>query len=100
MVLTGFRNSIFEAPIAQARLIFNTANRHAIETESRPALIARRGANLDLHQPLGREGDHVEKHIGVGSLLHERAKVHHLVGRCGFLAGVEIRNPTLPQNRQ
>jgi len=58
------------------------------------------GANLDPHQPLCREGDHVEKHIGVGSLLHVRAKVHHLVGDCGFLGCVEIRNPNLAENRQ
>jgi hypothetical protein len=40
------------------------------------------GAHLQLHQPLGGESDHVAKDIGVGDLLHERAKVHHLVGHC------------------
>lgn len=38
------------------------------------------GANLQLHQSLGREADHLAQNIGVGGLLHERAKVHHLVG--------------------
>src|SRR4029077_14667048 len=38
--------------------------------------------------------------VGVGGLLHERAKVHHLIGHWGFLGCVEIRNPTLPENHQ
>ncbi len=38
------------------------------------------GANLQLHQPLGGEADHLAQNIGVGGLLHQRAKVHHLVG--------------------
>ena len=51
------------------------------------------GADLHLHQPLGGEGDHVAQNVGVGGLLHERAKVHHLVGHWGFLGCVEISNP-------
>ena len=47
------------------------------------------GADLHLHQPLGGEGDHVAQDVGVGGLLHERAKVHHLVGHRGFLGCVE-----------
>jgi hypothetical protein len=45
-------------------------------------------ADLHLHQPLGGEGDHLAKNVGVGSLLHQRAKVHHLVGHRGFLGCV------------
>ena len=33
-------------------------------------------------------------------ILHERAKVHHLVGHWRFLDCVDNRNPTLPENRQ
>jgi hypothetical protein len=58
------------------------------------------GANLHLHQPLGGERDHVAKNVRVGGLLHQCAKVHHLVGHWGFLGCVDVRNPTLPENRQ
>ena len=40
------------------------------------------GAHLQLHQPLGGETDPLAEDIRVGGLLHERAKVHHLVGHC------------------
>ena len=43
------------------------------------------GADLHLHQPLGGESDHLAQDIRVGGLLHQRAKVHHLVGHRGFL---------------
>jgi hypothetical protein len=51
------------------------------------------GADLHLNQPLGGEGDHVAQDVGVGGLLHKRAKVHHLVGHWGFLGCVEIKQP-------
>src|SRR5579883_197118 len=57
-------------------------------------------ADLQLHQPLGGEGDHVAKNIRVGGLLHESAKVHHLVGHWGSSNQVGSSNPTLPENRQ
>ena len=48
------------------------------------ALLAVRGASqrpdLQLHQPLGGEADHLAHNVSVGGLLHERAKAHHLVG--------------------
>ena len=51
------------------------------------------GAHLQLHQPLGGDGDHVAKNVGVGGLLHQRAKVHHLVGHRRFL-GLRLRFAT------
>lgn len=41
---------------------------------------AGQNADFQLHQPLGGEADHLAQNVGVGGLLHERAKVHHLVG--------------------
>src|ERR1700761_4040714 len=41
---------------------------------------ARHGADLQLHQTLGRKTDHLAQQIGIRGLLHERAQVHHLVG--------------------
>jgi hypothetical protein len=38
------------------------------------------GAHLQLHQPLGRKADHLAQDIRVWGLLHECAKVRHLVG--------------------
>ena len=58
------------------------------------------GPYLQLHQLFGGEADHVAQDIRVGGLLHERAKVHHLIGHWGFLGCVDVRNPTLPENRQ
>jgi hypothetical protein len=58
------------------------------------------GAHLQLHQPFGGKADHLAQDIRVRGLLHEGAKVHHLVGHWGFLGCVESRNPTLPENRQ
>ena len=51
------------------------------------------GADFHLHQPLGGEGDHIAKNVGVGGLLHQRAKVHHLVGHRRFL-GLRLRFAT------
>jgi len=51
------------------------------------------GADLQLHQPLGGEGDHVAQDIGVEGLLHDRAKVHHLIGHREFLGCVANHNP-------
>jgi hypothetical protein len=44
--------------------------------------VGRSGLAFDfqLHQPLGGKADHLAQQVGVWGLLHERAKVHHLVG--------------------
>ncbi len=46
--------------------------------------LAERGAglraDLQLHQPLGGEADHLAKEIGVGGLSQKRPQAHHLVG--------------------
>jgi hypothetical protein len=39
-------------------------------------------------------------HVGLGGLLHERAKAHHLVGHRWFRGCVGRRNPILPANRR
>lgn len=58
-------------------------------------------ALLQLHQPLRRKADHLTQQIGVGALLHQPAKAHHLVGHRGALwFQVGCRNPTLPGNRR
>ena len=57
-------------------------------------------ADLQLHQALGGEADHLAQKIGVGALFQKRAKVHHLVGHRWFLGCVDARNPTLPENRR
>jgi len=44
---------------------------------------------------IGREGDHVAQDVGVGGLLHDRAKVHHLVGHRGFLESGWLSQPDL-----
>ncbi len=49
--------------------------------------------DLHLHQPLGGEGDHLAQEVGVGGLLHQPAKVHHLVGHRRFL-GLRLRFTT------
>ena len=41
---------------------------------------SRRGLDLQLHQPLGRKGQHLAHEIGVRPLLHEIEKGHPLVG--------------------
>jgi hypothetical protein len=65
------------------------------------AALAVRGAgeatDLELHQPLRGEADHLAQEIGVRALLQQRAKAHHLIGhrrvlgsRCRF----SDQNPT------
>jgi hypothetical protein len=56
--------------------------------------------DLQLHQSLGGEADHLTQNVGVGGLLHERAKAHHVVGHRWFLGCVGGRNPILPANRR
>src|SRR5260221_4399817 len=41
--------------------------------------------NFQLHQPLSGKADHVTKHIGIGVLLKQRTKRHHLIGHRGHL---------------
>ena len=43
--------------------------------------------NLQCHQPLGREADHLAKHIGIGALLQKRAQGHHVLGHRGSPSG-------------
>ena len=43
--------------------------------------------NLQCHQPLGREADHLAKQIGIGALLQKRAQGHHVLGHRGSPSG-------------
>ena len=62
---------------------------------------AGQAAHLQLHQSLGCKTDHLAQQIGVGTLLHQPAQGHDLVGHRGSLGfGVGRRNPTLPGNRR
>jgi hypothetical protein len=36
--------------------------------------------DIELHQALCRKADHLAQQIGIGALLQQRAKVHHLIG--------------------
>jgi hypothetical protein len=58
------------------------------------------GANLQLHQSLGREADHLAQNIGVGvfSTSARRFIISLVIGR--FLGCVANRKPTLPENRR
>ena len=89
---------------ASPRLPIPVAIAVALGEPLRRTLAMRRAgsdADLNLHQPLGGEGDHVAKNVGVGGLLHQRAKVHHIVGHRRFL-GLRLRfaTQTLPKNRR
>ena len=66
-------------PVAIAVALGEPIGRALAKTSAGPR------ANLHLHQPLGGEGDHLAQNVGVGGLLHKRAKVHHLVGHWRFL---------------
>ena len=50
-------------------------------------------ADLQLHHALGGEADHLAQDVGVGGLLHERAKVHYFVGHRQFLGCVGVSQP-------
>jgi hypothetical protein len=56
--------------------------------------------DLQLHQALGGEADHLAQQIGVGALFQKRTKVHDLVGHRWFLESGWRRNPTLPMNHR
>jgi hypothetical protein len=43
--------------------------------------------------PLGGEADHLAQNVGVGGLLHERAKAHHFVGHRWFLGCIGVSQP-------
>ena len=60
-----------------------------------PLAIGRAGQrpDLQLHQPFGGEADHLAQNIGVGGLLHQRAKVHHLVGHRWISSGAFVMQP-------
>ena len=53
-------------------------------------------ADLQLHQPLGSEADHLAQQVGVWSILDQCPQAHHLVGHRWSLGQVGIGNPTLP----
>jgi hypothetical protein len=58
-------------------------------------------ADVELHEPLGSEAEHLTHQIGVGRLLQQPLKGHHLVGhRFGAPVQVDLHNPTLPENRR
>ena len=53
--------------------------------------------DLQLHQALGSEADHLAQKIGVGALFQKRAKGHHLVGHRWILGSVAwFSDQTLP----
>ena len=45
--------------------------------------------NLELHQPLRGKPHHLAQKIGVRALLHQRSKVHHVVGHRRYLRSVD-----------
>jgi hypothetical protein len=49
---------------------------------------------------MGRKPDHLAQQVGVGGLLDQRAKVHHLVGHRWLLGQVGVCNPILPAIRR
>jgi hypothetical protein len=56
--------------------------------------------DLQLHQALGSETDHLAQKIGVGALFQKRAKGHHLVGHRWILGSVAwFSDQTLPMIR-
>src|SRR2546429_458249 len=46
---------------------------------------ASQALNLQRHQALSGEADHLAQQIGVGTLFQKRAKRHHVVGHRGLL---------------
>src|SRR4051794_24171705 len=62
------------------------------------ALLAMGGAgqatDLQLHQPLRREANHLAQQISIGVLLTKRAKLHHLVGHWWCLHQDCVGKPT------
>jgi hypothetical protein len=56
--------------------------------------------DLQLHQALGGEADHLAQQIGVGALFQKRAKGHHLIGHRWILGSVAwFSDQTLPMVR-
>ncbi len=49
--------------------------------------------DLQLHQPVRREADHLAQQIGIGTLRQKRAKGDHLVGHRRILGSVEWLQP-------
>src|ERR1700760_1625089 len=49
--------------------------------------------DLHLHQSLGCKADHLAQEVGIWGLLHERTKVHHLVGHRWFLESGWCQQP-------
>ena len=59
------------------------------DTIRRALAVSGAGQALDLqcHQPLGREADHLAQQIGIGALLQKRAQGHHVLGHRGSPSG-------------
>src|SRR5947208_6111447 len=56
--------------------------------------------DLQLHQALGGEADHLAQQVGVGTLFQKGTKVHHLVGHRWILGSVAwFSDQTLPMIR-
>ena len=57
------------------------------ETFGGTGTVRRTGEALDLqfHEPLGAEADHLAQEVGVGGLLQQATEVHVLVGHCRVL---------------
>ncbi len=53
----------------------------------------RLGADLKLHQLLGRKADHLTQQISISALLNERAHVHHVVGHQWSFHQVGLEQP-------
>jgi hypothetical protein len=68
----------------------------------RPFAMGRARAALDvqLHQALGGETDHLAQIIGVGGLFQKRLQGHSVIGHRRFLGCVDVRNPALPENQR
>ena len=56
--------------------------------------------DLQLHQALGGEADHLAQQVGVGTLFQKGTKVHHLIGHRWILGSVAwFSDQTLPMIR-
>ena len=88
---------------AGARLPRPVAVAVALRDPLRTALaMGRAGQPLDLqlHQALGGEADHLAQQVGVGTLFQKGTKVHHLIGHRWILGSVAwFSDQTLPMIR-
>src|ERR1700730_8502850 len=72
-------------------------SRHVSPTSGRGSRCAERcpreTLDLQLHEALGGEADHLAQEIGVSALFQKRAKVHHLVGHRWLLESGWLSQP-------